>query len=99
MISIRFVEKVIEQANQLKPDAFVLTGDYVSSAPKYIRPVINAFGKLKSPFGTYAVLGNHDHWEGEELCVKNFRRNKIALLTNTNAVITKKRFYLYCRCR
>lgn len=90
LISINFIEKVIEKVKQLKPDAVVLTGDYVSSSPKYIRPVINAFGKLNAPFGTYAVLGNHDHWEGEELCIRNFKRNKIPLLTNTNAVITKR---------
>ena len=90
LISIKFIEKVIGIANDLKPDAFVLTGDYVSSAPKYIRPVINAFGKLNAPYGTYAVLGNHDHWEGEDLCIKNFKRNNIPLLTNANAVITKR---------
>ncbi|MEK6681229.1 MAG: metallophosphoesterase [Nitrospirota bacterium] len=89
-ISIKFIEKAVEKANSLKPDLFALTGDYVSSSPEYIPPVINALGKLKAPYGTFAVLGNHDHWEGADLCYEVFEKNGIPVLTNTNKVITKE---------
>lgn len=89
-ISRKFIEKAVEKANSLKPDLFALTGDYVSSSPKYIQPVINTLSKLKAPYGTFAVLGNHDHWENAGLCYEVFGKNGIPVLTNTNKVITKK---------
>ncbi|PYT00629.1 MAG: metallophosphoesterase [Acidobacteria bacterium] len=76
------IERAVKVANRLKPDMFILTGDYVSHEKKYIAPVAKVLGTLKSEFGTFACLGNHDHWTSPDLVVKKFREAGINMLVN-----------------
>jgi uncharacterized protein len=76
------INRALKIANRLKPDLFVLTGDYVSHEPEYVGPVAAALGKLKSEFGTFACLGNHDHWTDPELVTHLFRGEGINMLVN-----------------
>jgi predicted MPP superfamily phosphohydrolase len=76
------IERVVKVANRLKPDLFVLTGDYVSHEREYIGPVAAALGKLKAKHGIYACLGNHDHWTDAELVTHLFRGEGINMLVN-----------------
>jgi predicted MPP superfamily phosphohydrolase len=80
--SSEFIAQIVKTANELKPDMFVLTGDYVSHETEYIAPVAEILGNLESEFGTYACLGNHDHWTDAELVKTEFRRNAIKMLVN-----------------
>lgn len=80
--NIEHIERAIKVANRLKPDMFVLTGDYVSHEKKYVGPVATALGRLKSEFGTYACLGNHDHWTAPDLIVRKFTDAGIRMLVN-----------------
>jgi hypothetical protein len=77
-----FIAQIVEKANELQPDMFVLTGDYVSHQAEYIAPVAEILGGLKSEFGTFACLGNHDHWTDAELVKTEFKRNGIKMLVN-----------------
>lgn len=76
------IERVVKVANRLKPDMFILTGDYVSHEKKYIAPVAKVLGRLTSKFGTYACLGNHDHWTDPDMVVRRFRDTGIHMLVN-----------------
>lgn len=76
------IERAIKVANRLRPDMFVLTGDYVSHDRKYIGPVAEALGQLRARYGTYACLGNHDHWTDAELVTDRFRAEGISVLVN-----------------
>jgi uncharacterized protein len=76
------IERTIKIANRLRPDMFVLTGDYVSHEKKYIAPVAEALGKLEAEFGTYACLGNHDHWTDPALVTRKFEAAGIRMLVN-----------------
>ncbi len=76
------IERVVKVANRLKPDVFLLTGDYVSHEPEYAGPVAAVLGRLKAKFGTYACLGNHDHWTDAELVTHLFRGEGINMLVN-----------------
>lgn len=67
-LPIARLEKVIAQANSLKPDMIVLTGDYrggkLITAGRRYEPSLDAtlatFAKLKAPLGVFLILGNHD---------------------------------------
>ena len=61
---------------------FVLTGDYVSHEPQYIGPVAEVLGELSAEFGTYACLGNHDHWTDADLVTRRFLENGTNMLIN-----------------
>ena len=80
--NLEHIERVVKVANRLKPDMFLLTGDYVSHEKKYIAPVAKVLGELKSEFGTNACLGNHDHWTDPDLVVRRFGEAGIRMLVN-----------------
>lgn len=79
---LEHIRRAISIANDLKPDMFVLTGDYVSHEAEYIRPAAEVLGTLKAEFGTHACLGNHDHWTDADLVTKEFRAAGINVLIN-----------------
>ncbi len=76
------IARAVEISNKLKPDMFVLTGDYVSHEAEYIAPMAKVLGKLDSEFGTIACLGNHDHWTDAEKVTRHLRAANIKVLNN-----------------
>src|SRR5262249_27783403 len=71
-LSLDYVRQVVDAANELRPDLFLLTGDYVSSSRIYIRPVVQELARLRPQIATLAVLGNHDWWEDGPLTQQHF---------------------------
>lgn len=68
-MSLARVADIVEATNALKPDIVLLGGDFVATnrfvlqsyAPDVWAEIL---GRLRSPLGTFAVLGNHDWWHG-----------------------------------
>ncbi len=87
---LEHIEKAVEIANELKPDMFVLTGDYVSHETEYVGPVGDVLGSLTSEYGTFACLGNHDHWTDAPAVTKSLRANDINVLINEGIRFTAK---------
>lgn len=62
----RRVRRVIERANQFDPDLVFILGDIFDKRrrdPAVLPDDINAvFRDIRSRFGVFGVLGNHDHW-------------------------------------
>jgi predicted MPP superfamily phosphohydrolase len=79
---LEHISRAVQMANELQPDVVLLTGDYVSHDPDYIAPVADVLGQLTSEFGTYACLGNHDHWTDAELVTHLLRGEGITVLIN-----------------
>jgi predicted MPP superfamily phosphohydrolase len=79
---LEHIKRAIKIANRLRPDMFLLTGDYVSHEREYIAPVAVELAKLKSRYGTYGCLGNHDHWTDADLVTHLFRGEGINMLVN-----------------
>jgi len=46
--------------------------------------------RLEAPLGIYAVLGNHDYWEGVGQAKEGLRRAQIKLLLNENVVVERE---------
>jgi predicted MPP superfamily phosphohydrolase len=80
--SLEHITRAVEISNSLEPDMFFLTGDFVSHETEYIAPVAKVLGKLESEFGTFACLGNHDHWTDAELVTNHLREANIKVLIN-----------------
>jgi uncharacterized protein len=69
-MSLDRVAGIVDQTNALAPDAVLLLGDFVAGyrMGKFSRPIAagdwaRVLAQLKAPFGTHAVLGNHDWWD------------------------------------
>lgn len=80
--NLEHISRAVSIANDLQPDIFVLTGDYVSHEPEYIAPMAETLGKLEAEFGTFACLGNHDHWTDAEAVTNCLRAENITVLIN-----------------
>lgn len=83
------IEAIVDQVNRLRPDVVMLTGDYVSDKTLRTSTVSSEdatapFASLRSTFGTFAVLGNHDHWRDQSQMTAALRRANIALLNNAH---------------
>jgi predicted MPP superfamily phosphohydrolase len=97
--SIVPIRKGIELVNGLHPDLVVLTGDYVSvpmldyhsgSARRFARnagPCAELLSKLTAPFGTYAVLGNHDGASDPAYVMRALQGQGIPVLMNRSVPI------------
>lgn len=81
-LSIERVQKLVHRINNLHPDIIILGGDYISLEEKYIEPVFSELGKLKSKYGVFGVLGNHDYFVNGDLSKKMLVGNGIKLCDN-----------------
>jgi len=84
ILGISEVRRVVDLAQQTKPDMFVLTGDYSTAYRRYIEPCAEALAALSAPEGVWAVLGNHDHYTDPELTTRALEHNHIAVLNNAH---------------
>lgn len=91
LTSLDHIKRAVKVANRLKPDIFLLTGDYVSHHREFIAPVAEVLGKLKAKHGVHACLGNHDHWTDADLVTHLFRGEGINVLINEGFRLETKR--------
>jgi predicted MPP superfamily phosphohydrolase len=59
--------RIVDQINALRPDLVLIAGDLISekrAATRYylMTDAIRPLARLKPRLGSFAVLGNHDHW-------------------------------------
>ncbi len=87
----RFVERVVDQVNALKPDLILLTGDFVTRTTGYVESCLGQLCRLRSRYGKFAVLGNHDYWceggNGGPYITDALEEAGIHVLTNRNVVL------------
>lgn len=72
------LEKAVDLILKQKPDLIVFTGDLVNNRSDEALPYLEILGRLKAPFGTYSILGNHDYgdyerWENDSEKEKNMQ--------------------------
>jgi len=87
ILGVGEVRRVVNLAQQTRPDMFVLTGDYATTYRRYIEPCAEALSTLNAPEGVWAVLGNHDHYTDPELTTRALARRKIVVLSNKNSTL------------
>ncbi len=82
------IRKYVEIANRLKPDLYVLTGDFVTWDPSTQEAVVEALQGLKAPFGIFGCLGNHELWtDTEDSITRLFAARGVSILRHAPALI------------
>lgn len=71
----RYVEKINEQ----NPDLVLIAGDVITSTPNYIETAARYIGKIKSKYGTFSCVGDHDNWAYRKDYVRSLREVETAL--------------------
>lgn len=84
-----FIEAAADRINAERPDILALAGDFVHHSDKYAEDAVAPFGKVRAPLGKFAVLGNHDHWEGADTVRAALRRHGIELLENRHRIVSR----------
>ena len=82
------LERLVAQANALRPDLVVLAGDYLAGhEPADARAAVGlaALARLRAPLGIVAVPGNHEHWIGAGAVRRALERAGVAVLANDAA--------------
>jgi hypothetical protein len=64
------------------PDVLLLGGDYVSFCADNVARLATFLGGLRVPLGVYAVVGNHDIWNGRGVIEDTLRAAGVHVLVN-----------------
>ena len=75
------LHNAIELINNQHADLVFFTGDLVNSMAKEMEPFVDVFDKIKSRYGIFSILGNHDYgdyvqWESQAEKHQNFEKLK-----------------------
>ena len=76
------ISRAAKYLQKQKPDLILLGGDFVEVKADYVHSCIKVLSQLKSPLGTYAVLGNHDYWTDSDIICASIQQSSIQLLIN-----------------
>jgi len=80
-----FVEHLVRQTNQLKPDIVVITGDLVDLHISEIEYDLHPLKEIQAP--TYFILGNHEYFHGPGEALAYLRELGIKPLLNEHVLI------------
>ena len=78
---VSFVEEAVDKINSLNPDLILFTGDLVNNLATELDNFLPILSRLKSKYGNYSVLGNHDygeyiHWKSPSEQIANLEKLK-----------------------
>jgi hypothetical protein len=86
------MRRLADMVIALQPDLFLLTGDYISNSMKFLPGCLEEMARVRARCGTFASLGNHEHWYGQLGDIRSiFSRYGIPLLLNAHKVIRSGR--------
>lgn len=100
-MSVHHIRNIIDVANALRSDVIVLLGDYMATHRFVTERVpyevwARQLGRLRAPLGVWAILGNHDWWQGVERVRRVLADVQIRVLENQAVQLgsSDRRFWL-----
>ncbi|MBN1795341.1 MAG: metallophosphoesterase [Sedimentisphaerales bacterium] len=100
-VSSKYLKRCVERMNSLDADVILLTGDYITHDRygRFYRKIPGILSKLKSRYGIYASLGNHDYGVGgafrvdkggrlDEM-IDRMQQGGVQILRNSSGLLTK----------
>jgi len=73
------LKRYIDKINESNPDLVLIAGDVITSTPDYIETAAKYIGKIKSRYGIYSCVGDHDNWAYRQDYVRSLREIKKSL--------------------
>lgn len=90
------MKKFVEMTNVENPDLILLVGDIIDDDPKVYqnKQMSEVFRQLKSKYGVYGVLGNHEYYGGQiPLFLDEMEKSNVRILRDETISIDE-RLYL-----
>jgi len=85
VIGMDRIERLARSLNELNPDLVLYAGDQIDDDATYVadHKIAEPLRNVKTRFGSYAVLGNHEYISGQPaIAVSLFENNGITVLRN-----------------
>lgn len=73
------LKKFIDKVNSANPDLVLIAGDVITSTPNYINTAAKYLGMIKSKYGVYSCVGDHDNWAYRRDYARSLREVEKAL--------------------
>jgi len=83
----KFFYRLIDQINQLQPEAVFVTGDLFDGMEADFSWMNHPFAKLQAPKGIYYCFGNHDLYLGFNRVVALLKENPVKILDNKMEIV------------
>ena len=83
-VDAEHIRRGVQIVNSLQPDLILLTGDFVSHSRRYAAACARELAALRSRYGSYAVLGNHDVWTDADTVAGHLQSQGITVLRNAS---------------
>jgi len=84
--------QAVDIVNAEKSDIVVITGDYFTSdeeMKKHLWDCGNIISNIKSRYGVFSVMGNHDYWVNYNILRSMLEKKGVEILDNRNVAIKK----------
>ena len=85
------LEKIIDLINEQNADLVLSAGDYVSGhklkSTLPVEKIAKGMARIKSKYGFYTALGNHDSWIGEGSITSALEKYSVRVLKNESAAV------------
>jgi predicted MPP superfamily phosphohydrolase len=88
-IRARYVERIVEAVNHLKPDLVAITGDLVDGGVAELGGQVAPLRRLRARHGSYFVTGNHEYYSGVQPWLVELPRLGLQVLLNEHVVIER----------
>jgi predicted MPP superfamily phosphohydrolase len=82
IVGPEWIRHSVDEVNTFEPDLACLTGDFVYRSAEWARGCAAELSRLKAPAGAFAVLGNHDIWNGATKIASALMQAGIRVLRN-----------------
>lgn len=83
----RFLERIVERVQSLKPDIVFIPGDLYDGTAIYAISGANPLRELTPPLGAFFVTGNHEEFRDRSHYVEAVRATGVRVLENENLTI------------
>ncbi len=87
LIDTAFIKEMVQRVNALNPDIVVITGDLVDIDISKAEAPLNELQALKSKYGSFFIVGNHEYFHGIEKIMSKVKSLDIRVLENENIYI------------
>lgn len=84
-----FVQSLVERTNALRPDAVVITGDFVDGPVETLRDEVEPMRDLLTRDGVFYVTGNHEYYWSAEKWIAVLQNLGLDFLKNEHRVISR----------